>query len=258
ALALVAAAFAIRAGERRRATPARSARVIAWIVAVAVLGVAIVSFASGGRPPGARDVLPATAAVLVDTGFAGSLDAHAGTYTVVAHAGTAITAHLKAGGETFDARFDHDITGEWQGDPHDPSQPMHARVRAAAAAVDTGVRARTKHAREKYLRTDEYPALELSIDRVLATRSDRPDVLAFRAAATVHLMDRSHPVEVAGTLERPDAAARARLGLAGDVLVVQADFALPIAATALAPKAGDFDGDRIPIHASLVLRRDRD
>ena len=50
-------------------------------------------------------------------------------------------------------------------------------------------------------------------------------------------------------------AALARLGLTGDVLLVQADLALAIHETALAPDAGDFDGDRLPIHVALVLRR---
>lgn len=68
-------------------------------------------------------------------------------------------------------------------------------------------------------------------------------------------MGRSHRVDVTGTLAKPDAAALARLGLAGDVLLVQADLALAIHETALAPDAGDFDGDRLPVHVSLVLRR---
>ena len=59
----------------------------------------------------------------------------------------------------------------------------------------------------------------------------------------------------ARTLRRPDTTALARLGLRGDVLLVQADFALAIRETALAPDAGDFDGDSIPIHVSLILRK---
>jgi hypothetical protein len=55
-------------------------------------------------------------------------------------------------------------------------------------------------------------------------------------------------------MKKPDAAGLARLGLTGDVLVVQADFAVVIKDTALASDAGDFDGDRIPIHVSLVMR----
>jgi len=40
----------------------------------------------------------------------------------------------------------------------------------------------------------------------------------------------------------------------GDVLLVQADFSIVVKETALAKDAGDFDGDRIPIHVSLVMR----
>jgi hypothetical protein len=69
-------------------------------------------------------------------------------------------------------------------------------------------------------------------------------------------MGRAHALDITGTLLKPDAAALARLGLAGDILLVQADFALAIDETALADNAGDFDGNRIPIHVSLVLRRD--
>jgi hypothetical protein len=59
------------------------------------------------------------------------------------------------------------------------------------------------------------------------------------------------------TQQKPDAAALGRLGLtgpAGDVLLLQADFAVTIKDTALAGDAKDFDGDRIPIHVSLVMR----
>ena len=68
------------------------------------------------------------------------------------------------------------------------------------------------------------------------------------------LLDAELPV-VAVASNRRDAAALARLALSGDILLVQADFTLKIADTALAPSASDFDGDSIPIHISLVLRR---
>ena len=79
-------------------------------------------------------------------------------------------------------------------------------------------------------------------------------------------MGKTHAVEITGTLVTPEprhsrgstAASLPRAGSAGDVLLVQADFALAIHETALAPAAGDFDGDRLPIHASLVLRRTGD
>lgn len=246
---LVGAGFVLR---RRRAI---GLRVAVWLVAVAAVAVPVAAFASGAGPLHARDTLPPAAAVLVETGIDGALDAPAGRYVVVPHRGTAITAKLSAGGEAFEARFDHDVTGSLDGDPHDLARPMHAAIAVASAAVDTGIGERTKHAREGYLHADQFPQITVAIDRVVAVRATRPGEVVFRAPATVQLMGKAHAVEVTGSLAKPDAAALARLGLAGDVLLVQADFALALHETALAPDAGDFDGDRIPIHVSLVLRR---
>ncbi|MBV8761656.1 MAG: YceI family protein [Deltaproteobacteria bacterium] len=230
-------------------------RKLLWIPAVLSLALPIAAFASGEAPAGARDTLPPADAVRVEAGIAGALTAPAGHYAVVPHAGTAITAHLKAGGEAFDARFDHDLTGAWDGNPADLHAPSHAEIAVAASAVDTGVGERTKHAREGYLRADTFPRIVVKLDAVTAVREVSPAQLAFRAPATVELIGKTHRVDVTGTLTVPDAAALARLGLTGDVLLVQADFALAIHETALAPDAGDFDGDRLPIHVSLVLRR---
>jgi polyisoprenoid-binding protein YceI len=245
-VALVVGGFLIRR---------RALRIAMWAIAVATLAVPVAAFASGPGPLHGRDTLPPSAAVLVEDGIEGTLDAPAGRYTVVPHAGTSITAKLSAGGEAFDARFDHDITGRWQGDPHDLGTPMHADVSVAAAAVDTGVGERTKHAREGYLRAEQFPRITVAIERAVAVRATRPGELVFRAPAIVQLMGKTHAVDVTGSLVKPDAAALTRLGLSGDVLLVQADLALAIHETALAPDAGDFDGDRIPIHVSLVLRR---
>jgi len=78
--------------------------------------------------------------------------------------------------------------------------------------------------------------------------------VAFRAHGTLGLIGKSHSIEVTGTLKKPDAAALTRLGLSGEILLVQADFEIAIKETALAGDAGDFDSDRIPIHVSLVMR----
>lgn len=254
AIGVAIGAVVIPRRERSRDARATVLRAVSWIVAVIALAIPVAAFASGPGPLHGRDTLPPSAAVLVESGIEGALDAPAGRYVVVAHPGTSITAHLSAGGEAFDARFDRDITGTWQGNPRDLGQPMHAAITVAAAAVDTGVGERTKHAREGYLRAGEFPSITIAIDRVVAVRANGPGNLAFRAPVTVQLMGKTHAVEATGTLVRPDAAALARLGLAGDILLVQADFALAIHETALAPAAGDFDGDRLPIHASLVLR----
>ena len=86
----------------------------------------------------------------------------------------------------------------------------------------------------------------------IATRQDG-DRIAFRAAGTVLMMGKEHKVEVTGTLRALDAAGAQRLGVTAPALVAQADLSIPIRDTALAADAGDFDGDRIPIHVSLVL-----
>ena len=246
---------------RRRATShpvqARILRVGAWALAAIAPCVPAVAFASGPGPLHARDTLPASAAVLIEDGIEGALDAPEGSYAVVSHAGTAVTARLAAGGEAFDARFG-DVSGTWRGTPRDLQRPMHAAISVAAASVDTGVGERSKHARGGYLHADKFPRIEVALDRVAAVRAKGPNELAFRAPGTVSLLGRTHAIEITGTLSKLDGAALARLGLTRDVLLVQADFALSIRDTALAPKAHDFDSERIPIHVSLVLRHTND
>ena len=253
ACALVAAAFVMRRWERtRKATIVRAG---SWLAAAFSIAIPAAAFATGPGPLHARDTLPARAAVLLETGIEGSLDAPEGTYAVLQHAGTSVTAQLSAGGEAFDARFARDITGEWRANPRDLRRPMQAEVGVAAASVDTGIAERSKHAREGYLHADQFPRIVVALETVTAVRPLGPNELVFRAPGTVELMGKTHAVTITGTLLKPDAAALGRLGLAGDVLLVQADFSLAIRDTALARNAGDFDGDRIPVHVSLVLRR---
>ncbi len=255
--AVAVAGVVIRRRERARGGTATLARAASWALAIGTLGIPIAAFASGPGPLHGRDALPANDAVRIETGIEGSLDAPAGSYAVVDHAGTAVTARLSAGGEAFDARF-ADVTGTWQGTPRDLTRPIRAQLSVAAASIDTGIAERSKHAREGYLHADQFPRIAVAIDRVTATRAVGPNELAFRAPATVELMGKTNAVEVTGTLVKPDAGALQRLGLDGAILLVQADLSLAIAETALAPDAHDFDGDRIAIHASLVLRRTGD
>jgi polyisoprenoid-binding protein YceI len=257
ALATAGVAFAIRRREHSPGKQMTSLRVASWVVALSCLAVPSAAFASGPGPLHGRDTLPASAAVLIETGIDGSLDAPEGSYVVVKHAGTSVTARLSAGGEAFDARFASDIAGTWQGNPRDLGRAMHADVSVAAASVDTGIAERSKHARDGYLHADQFPRITVTIDRVVAVRTNGRHELVFRAPGVVLLMGRSHAVEVTGTVQKPDAAALERLGLLGDVLLVQADLSLAIRETALAPRAQSFDGERIPIHVSLVLRRTR-
>lgn len=258
AAGLAVTGYAIGRWERARGSRATVARAMTWLAASILLAAPVAAFASGWRPARAQDTLPARAAVRIESGIAGAVDAPAGPYAIADQAGSAVTAHLSSGGEAFDAVFAGDLRGSWQGNPRDLRQPMQARISVAAASVDTGIGDRSKHARNGYLRAGEFPRIEFALDRLIAVRSDGPHAVAFRAAGTVHLLGRAHPVEVTGTLRRADAASLQRLGLTGDVLLVQGDLALAIRDTALAKDAGDFDGDRIPIHVSLILRRTTD
>ncbi|MBX3155790.1 MAG: YceI family protein [Deltaproteobacteria bacterium] len=274
AVGLAIGGWFIRRRERITARPAKVLRIAAWVAAVAPLAVPIAAFATGTGPAGGRSVMPlpgedtdaavaagggsAASAIPRERPIAGALAAPAGTYAVVAHDGTAITARLKAGGEEFDARFTGDaagIAGAWTGDPGALAAPMKAEVTANAAAVDTGIGTRSEHARTGYLQAEKFPRVTFALDGLVSARQDGADQVAFRAKGTVGLIGKTHAVEFDGTLRRPDAAALGRLGLRGDVLLVQASFALLIKDTALAPDAGDFNNDRIPIHVSLVLRR---
>ncbi|CAN5906093.1 hypothetical protein BH11MYX2_BH11MYX2_35270 [soil metagenome] len=251
ALAIGAVIITRREARTGRATVLRAA---SWVLAIASLAVPTAAFVSGPGALHGRDTLPPTSAVQFEDGIDGSLNAPSGAYTVVPHQGTSVTAHLSAGGETFDARFG-DITGSWTGDPHALSTAMHAEISVAAASVDTGIGERSKHAREGYLHADTFPRISVAIDKAAAVRSSGPHAVAFRAPATVSLLGKTHIVDVTGNVTKLDAAALARQGLTGDVLLVQADLTLSIKTTALAPDAGDVDGDRLPLHVSLVLRR---
>ena len=240
--------------EARRGGRATILRAAAWVIAGASLAPPLAAFASGPGPASAVDTLPKDAPKGVAAGIAGTIDAPAGRYEVVAHTGTAITAHLSAGHEALDARFDGGIQGWWQGDPHDLSTPTTAEVSVSAASVDTGIGERSTHARDEYLHADRFPRITVAIDRLLAANQAGANAVGFRARGTLGLIGKTHSIEITGTLKRPDAAALARLGLSGDVMLVQADFEIVIKQTALASDAGDFDGDRIPIHVSLVMR----
>lgn len=253
AVGLAIGAWIIKRREAARGERATVLRTLSWIVAAVPLVVPIAAFSSGVGPAGARDTLPATQAVAVETGISGALTAPAGRYDVIAHEGNAVTAHLSAGGEAFDARFAGDLRGSWEGDPHDLAKPMSAGISVATASVDTGIGERSKHAREEYLLADKHPRITFTLGALVAARPVSPDEVAFRAHGTIDLIGKQHEADVVGTLRHPDAAALARLGLTGEVLLLQGDFSLAIKETALAPDAGDFDGDRIPIHVSLVL-----
>jgi polyisoprenoid-binding protein YceI len=253
AIGLVAAGWIIRRREAHLGRRSTGLRAASWVIAVLPLAVPIIAFASGSAPANAVDALPASTIRGIETGIVGALDAPAGRHEIIEHAGTSVVAHLSAGKETFDVRFGG-IRGAWQGDPHDLTQPIAATISIDAATVDTGVDLRTTHAREEYLHVDKFPRITVALDRVLAASPSGPGAIAFRAHGTLGLIGKTHAIEITGTMKKPDAAALTRLGLSGEVLLVQADFSIAIKETALAGDAGDFDGDRIPIHVSLVMR----
>lgn len=257
AAALVVAGWWIRRREARVGHRLGALRGATWLVGALPIALPLLAFASGGGPPNAVDTLPASTIQGIESGIVGIIDAPAGRYEVVAHPGTSITAHLSSGHETFDARFAGGIAGSWQGDPHDFSRPVTAEVSADAASIDTGIDLRSKHAREEYLLAEQFPKITVALDRVIAAKQAGPGAIRFRAHGTLHLIGKTHSIEITGTMKKPDAAALERLhltGLGGDVLLVQAEFPVVVKETALAKDAGDFDGEKIPIQVSLVMR----
>jgi polyisoprenoid-binding protein YceI len=260
AAALVVAGWFIRRREARLGHRTPAPRGATWVVGALPLALPLLAFASGGGPPNAVDTLPASTIRGIESGIGGIIDAPAGSYEVVAHPGTSITAHLSSGHEAFDARFTGaggGVRGRWQGDPHDFTRPVTAEISVDAASVDTGIDLRSTHAREEYLLADKFPKISVALDRVIAANQAGAGAIRFRAHGTLSLIGQTHSIEVTGTMKKPDAAALARLhltDLGGDVLLVQAEFPVVIKQTALAKDAGDFDGDQIPIQVSLVMR----
>jgi polyisoprenoid-binding protein YceI len=257
ALGFVAVALFVRWRERKTGAPMRRLRVLGWILAALPLAIPLYAFATGGRPDGAVDALPKGVAAAPDHGVDGKLAAPAGTYTIAPVDGSAISAHLEAGGESFDARFAGDLHGTLAIDPRDLAQPMRAQVSAVAASVDTGIALRSAHARDEYLHVDKFPAIGFDLVRLIAAKQDGPAQLAFKADGVVHLMGKDHPVTVDGTLRAVDDAAAARLGVKPPALIATADFVLHIKDTALAADAGDFDRDEVPVHVSLIWIPDK-
>jgi len=250
-----AAAWLISWRERRRGTRLGALRIALWVAAALPLAVPAWAFSHGWLPTGAQTRAPEgvaeVAAGVVDGGLPGL---PAGTWTLLEHPGTSVTAMIDAGGEQFEARFTR-VHGWWRADPSDLRQPMTAELYVDTKDVDTGIDLRSKHAREDYLQGEKFPRIVFKLERVLGAQA-RGNEVAFRAAGKVEFVGGVHPVEITGTLRAPDAAARGRLGLPADVpiLLVEARFEIRIADTALAPDRGDFGKDTIPLRVNLVMR----
>jgi polyisoprenoid-binding protein YceI len=161
---------------------------------------------------------------------------------------------VSAGGEAFDARFAGDVRGTFVGNPKDLRAPFTADASVSSASVDTGITPRSNSAREEYLQSAKYPRITFVLQKLVAAQQSNPNLVTYRATGKLDFVGKTHDIEVTGTISKPDDAAKARLNLQGTILLVQADLSLVIKETALAPDAGDFDGDRIPVHVSLVLR----
>lgn len=249
------AAWFIARRERRLARPWKAARLVVAIGVTLPLALPIIAFVSGGRPAGAVDVLPRAATATAGSGIAGRLPLPAGRYEVAAVRGAGITANLRAGGETFDARIAGGLKGFWEGDPSNLTAPMRAEVEAAAASVDTGVELRSTHARDEYLKVSVNPTVGFALGALRSASQADPRTIAFQADATLRLMGKDLPVTVTGTLRAADDAARTRLGTTGDTLIVTAETSFKISASPLASDADSFDTDVVPLQVSLILVR---
>ncbi|MCA9709500.1 MAG: YceI family protein [Myxococcales bacterium] len=254
-VALALGAWIDRRPDAERRRKGLAGRTI-WALGLAALAVPMVAFFSGRLPEGARDSRPEPTIEAPDDG----LDAHltglpAGRYAVVeGHARDVIVATVSAGGEEFEARFGG-LRGGWEGDPGDLHRPMQARIEADPSTVDTGVTARSNHARE-YLKVEEHPTMALSLDGLTGTEVAEGGGVRMAAAGRLELMGDEIPVQVAGTLRPLDAGARARLGLREvSALRVEASFSIRIADTKLAPNASDFSAEAVPIRVELILVR---
>ena len=228
-------------------------------VGIATCLVPVWAFATGLAPEGARDKLPAQRfASVVGSGLQGSLQTvSAGGYELLAHAGTQITATVKAGGETFEARFAGDPQGVLRFDPTDLSQPMTAEFTFASSSVDTGIELRDKHAREA-LHTVEFETIAFTLKRVLDTANTGASELSFHAEGVLTLMDKDSAIPVTGTISAPDVKSRKRLGFPDDdILLVRASLAMSVLQDSPIEDEGTFDQDTIKIQVSLVLRRSR-
>jgi len=111
------------------------------------------------------------------------------------------------------------------------------------------------YAREEFLHTEQVSA-DLRRARPRARWRARPASTPSRSARAARSASwaKTLSIEVTGTLNKPDAAAARAARCFREILLVQADFAIVIKQTALASDAGNFDGDRIPIHVQLVMR----
>jgi polyisoprenoid-binding protein YceI len=249
-IALLVAAWWVGRWERGSSRK-RWLRAAMWMVSVVTLSVPAVAFASGGRPKGARDQPPQARVERLE-GLSGSLALSAGSYGAIAHHAH-VTATLRAGGESFEARFGG-VQGQLRGNPGNLKEPLWVSVSVDAKTVDTGIALRNQHARDD-LQVEKHPRISFDLNRIVAAESKAPGRLEFEARGTVFLVGRTHPVVVKGSAYVPDAAARTRLGVSSpETLVVEAAMELDIAQTAIG-NDGTFDHNKFPIRVRVLFVR---
>jgi len=254
--AVVAFAFGAWLDRRADAEQLReglAGRVI-WTLGLATLAIPIAAFVTGSLPADARTSLPEQTIEAPDDG----IDAHltglpAGRYAVVeGHERNVIIATVSAGGEEFEARF-IGLSGVWTGDPADLRQPMEATITADPGTVDTGVSARSNHARE-YLQAEVHDVLRLRLDALTGAEPAEDGGLRIAAQGRLAFIGDEIPVALTGTLTTLDAESRARLGIREEhAMRIDAGFSLRIADTKLHADASDFSADAIPIRVELIL-----
>ena len=260
AVGVALAAWWLHRRERRGKSVGTPVRFGLWAVAALPLAVPIGAFASGMSPADARDRLPIAEGVALDVapaGISGRLaGAPSGRYRVIQGDGSAITARLKAGGESFDARFASGMAGTVTIDTDHLERGVAASVRVDASSVDTGVVLRSSSARD-YLQVKTFPELAFTLSELLAARQgDGPDRVEFWARGSIRIMGQKTPVTARGQARVLDAAGRARFGLSRPGLLITADVTIALTDTPLAGDAGDFDDTTVPINASLLLALD--
>jgi polyisoprenoid-binding protein YceI len=232
----------------------RAGRLGLWGLSLVTLVLPLWAFASGTRPEGAREALPDGVIGPAPGGFEGSLAGlPAGTYELVPGSQSSITARIKAGGEEFDATFAGNLAGTVLFDPGNLEAPVSGRVRVDAASIDTGTDLRSEHAAsEDYLDAAKYPEIALEIVRLTSTRQGASaSEIVFWADGALTLMGKRIEVPVQGTVRALDEAGRQRIGSTKPAIVVTGELTLMLADSPLSPK--DFDRDRIPIRATLIL-----
>ncbi len=257
AVAAVAASWIIRRRESKRERTWTSARYALWPAVAMTLLVPAWAVASGGRPSGGKDFLPAGLAQAPADGINGRIEgAPKGTYRVVANGKSVVAVRLHAGGEEFEARFAGGLKGSWRGNPGDLTQPMSAEIEVAANSVDTGISKRSEHATE-FLKVGKHPKVKFSLGNIAAAEADDRGRIRFAAKGSLQLMGATTTVKVTGLMWSPKGAALTRLGMTGPTLVISAGFSFDMNDTPLNSDMDSFDRSTAPVAVTLVLALDQ-